>query len=103
MMGTYRDAGVKRSPQLGKLVGDLLREGKALALSGLSKTEVGHLIASRTGWAADERLLADLYRATDGNALYVEGVVRLLESEEKLNQARTQATPTVDCTVRAGR
>jgi hypothetical protein len=91
MIGTYRDAEVKRSPRLGKLVGDLLHEGKALALSGLSKTEVGHFIASRTGWAADEILLADLHRATDGNALYVEGVVRLLESEEKLNQARTQA------------
>jgi class 3 adenylate cyclase len=83
IVGTYRDAEVKRSPQLGKLVGDLLREGGALTLTGLSKAEVGDFIANRTGRAADERLVADLYRATDGNALYVEGVVRLLESEGK--------------------
>ncbi len=74
IIGTYRDAEVKRSPQLGKLVGDLIREGRSLSLTGLSKAEVGDFIASRTGRAAAEKLVADLYRATDGNALYVEGV-----------------------------
>ena len=87
MIGTYRDAEVKRSPPLGKLVGDLIREGRSLSLTGLSKTEVGDFLASRTGRTADERLVADLYRATDGNALYVEGVVRLLESEGRLEPA----------------
>jgi tetratricopeptide (TPR) repeat protein len=87
MICTYRDAEVKRSPQLGKLVGDLIREGRSLSLTGLSKAEVGYFVASRTGRAADERLVADLYRATDGNALYVEGVVRLLESEGRPEQA----------------
>ena len=86
IVGTYRDAEVKRSPELGKLVGDLIREGRALSLTGLSKTEVGDYITSRTGRAANERLVSDLYRATDGNALYVEGVVRLLESEGKPGQ-----------------
>ncbi len=80
MIGTYRDAEVKRSQQLGKLVGDLIREGRSLSLTGLSKAEVGDFIACKTGRPAAERLVADLYRATDGNALYVEGVVRLLES-----------------------
>jgi tetratricopeptide (TPR) repeat protein len=87
IVGTYRDAEVRRSPQLGKLVGDLIREGRSISLAGLSKKEVGDFIASRTGRAADERLVTDLYRATDGNALYVEGVVRLLESEEKAGNA----------------
>src|SRR5262249_13952584 len=80
IVGTYREAEVKNSTELGKLVGDLLREGRSLQLTGLSKAEVGELIASRTGRGADEGLVADLYRATDGNALYVEGVARLLES-----------------------
>src|SRR5215469_12089244 len=81
IVGTYRDAEVKNSPELGKLVGDLLREGQPLPLTGLSKGEVGELIASRTGRVVDEGMVADLYRATDGNALYVEGVARLLESD----------------------
>ncbi|HKF28564.1 MAG TPA: AAA family ATPase, partial [Candidatus Binataceae bacterium] len=82
IVGTYRDAEVKNSPELGKLVGDLLREGRPLPLTGLSKAEVGELIASRTGRVVDEGLVADLFRATDGNALYVEGVARLLESDK---------------------
>jgi len=80
IVGTYREAEVRNSPELGKLLGDLLREGRSLPLVGLSKAEVGELIARRTGRVVDEGLVADLYRATDGNALYVEGVVRLLES-----------------------
>jgi tetratricopeptide (TPR) repeat protein len=87
MIGTYRDAEVKRSPQLGKLVGDLIREGRALSLTGLSKAEVADFVASGTGRPADERLVANLYRVTDGNVLYVEGVVRLLESEGRPEQA----------------
>src|SRR5215469_5204503 len=81
IVGTYRDAEVKNSPELGKLVGDLLREGQPLPLIGLSKAEVGELITRRTGRILDEGLVADLYRATDGNALYVVGVARLLESD----------------------
>src|SRR5215472_10606704 len=59
IVGTYRDAELKRSPQLGRLVGDLLREGRSLSLTGLSKIEVSDFIASRTGRAAEERLVAD--------------------------------------------
>src|SRR5580704_12622057 len=40
IVGTYRHAEVKRSQPLGKLVGDLLREGRSLALTGLSKAEI---------------------------------------------------------------
>ena len=87
MIGTYRDAEVRQSPELGKLIGDLIREGRSLSLSGLSKTEVGDFIASRTGRPVAERLVENLYRATDGNALYVEGVVRLFESEGTPGQA----------------
>jgi predicted ATPase len=87
MIGTYRDAEVRQSPELGKLIGDLIREGRSLPLTGLSETEVGDFIASRTGRPAAEGLVERLYRATDGNALYVEGVVRLLESEGTPEQA----------------
>jgi predicted ATPase len=64
IVGTYRNAEVRNSPELGKLVGDLLREGRSLPLIGLSKAEVGELVARGTGRVVDEGLIADLYRAT---------------------------------------
>jgi tetratricopeptide (TPR) repeat protein len=87
ILGTYRDAEVKRSSQLGKLVGDLIREGHLLPLTGLSKVEVGDFIESRTGRPAADKLVADLYHVTDGNALYVEATVRLLKLDENLGRA----------------
>jgi hypothetical protein len=44
MIGTYRDAEVRQSPKLGKLIGDLIREGRTVSIAGLSQAEVGEFI-----------------------------------------------------------
>ena len=44
MIGTYRDAEVRQSPELGKLIGDLIREGRTVSIPGLSQSEVGEFI-----------------------------------------------------------
>ena len=87
MIGTYRDAEVRQSPELGKLIGDLIREGRTVSVGGLSQAEVGEFVERSSAKKADDKLVADLYRATDGNPLFVDGVVRLLAAEGKL--ART--------------
>jgi predicted ATPase len=84
MIGTYRDAEVRQSPELGKLVGDLIREGRTVSIAGLSQAEVGAFIERSAAKKADDKLVADLYHATDGNPLFVDGVVRLLAAEGKL-------------------
>ena len=87
VVGTYRDAEVRQSPELGKLIGDLIREGRTVSIAGLSQAEVGEFIERSAAKKADAKLVADLYHATDGNPLFVDGVVRLLAAEGKL--ART--------------
>jgi tetratricopeptide (TPR) repeat protein len=87
MLGTYRNAEVRQSPELGKLIGDLNREGRPVPIAGLSEAEVGQFVERSSGQKPDDKLVADLYRATDGNPLFVDGVVRLLIAERKLGKA----------------
>ena len=87
VVGTYRDVEVRQSPELGKLIGDLIREGRTVSIAGLSQAEVGEFIERSSAKKADDKLVVDLYHATDGNPLFVDGVVRLLAAEGKL--ART--------------
>ena len=88
MVGTYRDTEVRQSLELSKLIGDMNREGYSIPLAGLSQAEVGEFVESSAGKKADDKLIADLYQATDGNPLFVDGVVRLLVAEGKLSHAR---------------
>jgi hypothetical protein len=87
LVGTYRDTEVRQSQELSRLIGDLSREGHSLPVVGLSDAEVGELVASNSGRKADEKLVADLYQATDGNPLFVDGVVRLLVAEGRIDRA----------------
>ena len=86
MIGTYRDAEIRQSPELGKLMGDLIREGRTVSISGLSQAEVGEFIERSSAKKADDKLVANLYHATDGNPLFVDGVVRLLTAEGQLER-----------------
>jgi tetratricopeptide (TPR) repeat protein len=86
ILGTYRDVEVRQSPELGKLIGDLIREGRTVSIAGLSQSEVGEYVERSSAKKADDKLVADLYHATDGNPLFVDGVVRLLSAEGKLER-----------------
>ncbi len=85
MIGTYREAEVRQSPELGRLVGDLNREGLTIPLAGLSQNEVAQFIEQSSGQKAKTTLVSDLYKATSGSPLFVEGVVRLLIGEGKID------------------
>jgi tetratricopeptide (TPR) repeat protein len=87
LVGTYRDTEVRQSPELTRLLGDLSREGHSIPIVGLSEAEVGEFVASSSGKKADQKLVAHLYQAADGNPLFVDGVLRLLIAEGKLDQA----------------
>jgi tetratricopeptide (TPR) repeat protein len=92
IVGTYRDAEVRQSLELGKLIGDLIREGRTVSIPGLSQSEVGEFIERSSAKKADDKLVADLYHATDGNPLFVDGVVRLLAAEGKLARTGSDGT-----------
>jgi tetratricopeptide (TPR) repeat protein len=92
LIGTYRDTEVRQSKDLSKLIGDLNREGYLIPIAGLSQAEVGEFVESSSGRKADGKLVADLYQATEGNPLFVDGVVRLLVAEGKLDRPRLDSS-----------
>ncbi len=92
MVGTYRDAEVRQSPELGKLIGELNRESHSIPIVGLNRGEIARFVESRSGRTADQQLVSDLYDATDGNALFVDGVVRLLVAEGNFARAGAVGT-----------
>jgi tetratricopeptide (TPR) repeat protein len=87
MLATYRDTDVRQSQELTGLIGDLSREGHLLLIPGLSEAEVGQFVASSWGRNAEAKLVADLYQSTDGNPLFVDGVVRLMVAEGRVDRA----------------
>ena len=71
IVGTYRDVEVRRSPELGRLVGAILREGLTqVPLMGLEKSDIARLVQEGAGTAASKKVVAALYQATAGNPLF---------------------------------
>ena len=81
IVGTYREGEVRRSPMLGKHIGDLSREARCIPLAGLSEAEVAQFIAVSSGQTPDDKLVARLHAATAGNPLFVDGVMHMLTAD----------------------
>ena len=93
IVATYREAEVRRSPSLSKLVGELSREGHSIPIGGLSESEVTKLFQVRAGRTPDETLVSRLCAATDGNPLFVDGIVRTLIAEGAIGSAGALERP----------
>ena len=83
ILGTYRDVELRRTHPLSRTLGDLTRERRyeRIRLRGLSDAAVARLIEFATGVAPPAMLVDAVYRQTEGNALFVTEVVRLLVQE----------------------
>jgi DNA-binding winged helix-turn-helix (wHTH) protein/tetratricopeptide (TPR) repeat protein len=82
VVGSYRPAELDREASTPQLFGKLVRETRAITLSGLSESGTRHLIENAlSGREADARVVAQVHRVTEGNPLFVSEVVRLLSSE----------------------
>ena len=93
LVGTYRDLEVRRSPALSKMIGELGREACSIPVSGLSESEVGKFVEFKAGRAPDQLLVAKLCAATNGNPLFVDGIVRNLIAEAAFESAGTSERP----------
>jgi tetratricopeptide (TPR) repeat protein len=80
ILATYRELEVKRSPQLGKEIGDLSHEARAMPLAGFSLAEVARFSALNMAQAPNDQFNSRLHAATAGNPLFVDGIVRMLAS-----------------------
>ncbi|RKN11405.1 ATP-binding protein [Streptomyces radicis] len=81
LLCTYRDAEVEPPDHpLHALMMPLVAKATTLALAGLTRDEVGALIARTVGDAPGPALLAEVYRRTGGNPFFVEQTARLWAS-----------------------
>jgi len=81
MIATFRDVEARLSAANAEIFGALAREGHRIDLPRLSESEVGELIAAHKTATGVPDLAHVLFRATEGNPLFLEEVLRLLKTE----------------------
>lgn len=84
IVGTYRDAEMRRSPERSALMDEIVRDALVLPIAPLTESEVSELVAGRATGAPAIGVVAELHRATAGNPLFVDGVLRALAAEGRL-------------------
>jgi tetratricopeptide (TPR) repeat protein len=81
LVGTYRDVEVETAGHpLQSLITPLLVKATTVTLTGLSRDQVGTLMARTVGSAPDDDLVAEVHRRTGGNPFFVEQTARLWHS-----------------------
>ena len=91
IVGTYRDAEMRRWQERAAIIPDLLRDATHLPLAGLAEDEVGRLVEMRAQRAPDPDFVAALSCTTAGNPLFVDGIIRVLAAEGRLGSAQPTA------------
>jgi tetratricopeptide (TPR) repeat protein len=88
VIATYRDVELTPDHPLTHAIGDMTREPitQVVDLKGLREEAVRPLIEIATGLPASVRLVADVWRETNGNPLFVGEALRLLAAEGRLDQ-----------------
>ena len=86
LLGTYREAEVRRSEGLRRRIAELSREASTVPLRGLSAYEVATFAESIAGKKLDERTVSRMCATTNGNPLFVEGIVRLMIADAHMNE-----------------
>ncbi|MGA9723243.1 MAG: AAA family ATPase, partial [Candidatus Binatus sp.] len=87
IVGTYRDAEVRRSSYLAESISEIVRHGHPMPLAGLAENEVAQMIEHRAERSPSATFASELHRVTAGNPLFVDGVIRVLVAERKLGTA----------------
>src|SRR5579859_7536746 len=78
---TYREVEVSRSAELSKLFGEISREGRSIPLRGFTASEVKTFVEVSSGRTPSDSLVSSLREATNGNPLFLDGIVRGLAAE----------------------
>src|ERR687896_258325 len=83
LVGTYRDVEVESAAghPLQSLIMPLLVKATTVTLTGLSRDQVGTLMARTVGSAPDDDLVAEVHRRTGGNPFFVEQTARLWSAD----------------------
>ena len=86
VVGTYRDVELTPEHPLTTAIAELAREpvARVLELGGLPADAVGEYLRSTTSLSPRDTVVAAVWRATNGNPLFVGEAVRLLTAEGRL-------------------
>ena len=84
LLGTYRDVEVDRSHPLSQTLGALIREPnfERVQLGGLEPSEVGRFVELNAGVTLTQPNLEMVHTRTEGNPLFLNELVRLLDEED---------------------
>lgn len=87
ILGLYRDVELHRDHPLTATLGELKRIPSTVmvAVSGLTEQGAAELIGATAGRDVPEAVVAAIHAETEGNPLFVAEVVRLLASEDRLD------------------
>lgn len=86
ILGTYDDIDVRRRPHHESLLSGIAREGCLIRLRPLDEASVKALYGSIAGEKPSDAMAAAVYRASEGNPLFVEEAVRMLTAKEEIHR-----------------
>ena len=88
VVGTYRDVELTPEHPLTSALAEIAREPsvRVIELRGLETEAVAKVIGATAGSAPTDRLAAAVWRATNGNPLFIGEAIRLLSSEGRLDE-----------------
>ncbi|MBV8055268.1 MAG: AAA family ATPase, partial [Deltaproteobacteria bacterium] len=81
IVGSYREAEVRNSPALSRLIGEIAGDGHQVLLSGLKDSEIASWLQLRGGEDVSPTVISALIGATGGNPLFIDGMLRMLAAE----------------------
>jgi tetratricopeptide (TPR) repeat protein len=86
VVATYRTAETTKDERTFQLIGEINREGRNLALGGLSEDDAREFLRLRTGQHSAAELAPRLHGATEGNPFFLGEILELLIAERKFNR-----------------
>jgi DNA-binding SARP family transcriptional activator len=88
VLAAYRDVDPTLRDPLVTAVAELTREPvtRRIALTGLAESDIGEYVSMTAGVAAHSAIVATIHAQTEGNALFVDEVTRLLIAEGALDR-----------------
>ena len=98
LVGTYRDVEVGRQHPLEQTLAELARSQRAdrVLLRGLTEDDVARFLSLSAGRTPPEALVEAVYRETEGNPFFVHEVVRLLQTDGRLDRPDEVASWSVE-------
>ena len=84
VLGTYRDVEITAGHPMSRTLGNLVRERhfRRVQLDGLTQQEVGEFVEGNKGVNLPSEILETIHSRTDGNPLFVNEVVGLINPEQ---------------------